>query len=323
MTLKDKVIVITGASKGLGNALALNFAENGAKLVLGYRNGKKMRSTIGKILAITNNKTNAKYFFTDVTFENHLEELANYALNTFGQIDVWINNAGIWYKSPVTEIEESKMEQVFETNTYGTIRGSKAALKKMTNQGFGHIINIVSTSGKTGKPNESVYCGSKFAVAGFTQALAKEVKENGILVTAIFPGGMKTGLFKDYTVDTSTFLNPKKVANLIRQVAQYSNANVPAEIDVPRDFNFSIISKLKEDNTFKSTVEAALSKLDNSFDIGRFYEEYSESLAKKHGCENLGEANGIACNQIFVLTVAFDDVVADGTVLELTCGITE
>ena len=145
MDLKNKVVVITGGSKGLGKVLALCFLKNGSKVVVCSREGefKNLKNGIIGVKA-------------DVTKENEIEALAKKVINDFGKIDIWVNNAGIWLPhKPIEETDWKRAHDLMEVNLFGTVYGSKIALAQMRKQNFGLIVNIISTSGLNGKINET------------------------------------------------------------------------------------------------------------------------------------------------------------------------
>lgn len=217
MDLKNKIVVITGGSKGLGKALALCFLKNGSKVVVCSREGEFNN--------LDNGITGIK---ADVTKEPEMEALAEKVINDFGKIDIWVNNAGIWLPhKPIEETDWERAHNLIEVNLFGMVYGSKAALAQMRKQDFGLIVNIISTSGLNGKINETAYCASKFAATGFTQSLAKEVDGEKIKVLGVYPGGMQTNLFDESKPQNYIeFMEPDFVA---REVINNLLQNKPAE----------------------------------------------------------------------------------------------
>lgn len=190
MNLEGKIVAITGGSKGLGKALAIAFGNKGAKVVIGARSKEELEATASE-LGIAS-------IVCDVTRESDVQNLADEVLKKHGRIDIWINDAGVWL--PHASIEETNWQRVhemFEVNIFGTIYGSKAALIQMRKQESGLIINILSTSALDGRPRSSGYCASKYAAAGFTKSLRKEVEGTDIKVFGIYPGGMQTSFFDE------------------------------------------------------------------------------------------------------------------------------
>ncbi len=206
MDLKDKIVVITGGSKGLGQALALCFLKNDSKVVICSREGK-----------IENFKSGIIGIKADVRKENELKALVKEVIKKFGKIDIWVNNAGIWLPhKPIEETDWERAHDLMEVNLFGMVYGSKTALTQMRKQNFGLIINIISTSGLDGKINETAYCASKFAATGFTKSLMKEVSGEKIKVLGVYPGGMQTNLFNESKPQNYIeFMDPNFVAGEI------------------------------------------------------------------------------------------------------------
>jgi len=204
MELKDKIVVITGGTKGLGKALALSFLENSSKVVVCSREESAPKDLNKEILWIK----------ADVTKEDELKNLAEKVVEKFGKLDIWINNAGIWLPHlPIQETDWERAHDLIKVNLFGTVYGSKNALTQMRKQGFGLILNILSTSALDGKVNETAYCSSKFAANGFTKSLMKEVDGRNIKVMAVYPGGMRTNLFDEKKPEKyNEFMDPNDVA---------------------------------------------------------------------------------------------------------------
>lgn len=208
MELKNKVVVITGGTKGLGRELAFSFLNNEAKVVVCSRNIDEIKEINNEgILGVV----------ADVTKEDEMNNLLLVAKEKFGQVDIWVNNAGIWLPHlPVEEVDWKRAHDLIEVNLFGTIYGSKAALSQMRKQDSGMIINILSTSALEGKINETAYCASKFAAKGFTESLRKEVEKENIKIISIYPGGTKTNLFDEKKPENySIYMDPKYVIGLI------------------------------------------------------------------------------------------------------------
>lgn len=207
MKIENKIIVITGATKGLGKALAQNFL-NRSNTVISSARTKNTSS---------DQNPNDIFIAADVTSEKEMENLANEVISRFGRINIWINNAGIWH--PHSSIEEINMDlahKMFEVNVFGTMYGSRSALKQMKKQNSGTIVNILSTSGLVGRPTSAAYCASKFAADGFTKSLRLATKEQNISVISVYPDGMQTDIFGDVKLSNyNEFLLPEKVAEEI------------------------------------------------------------------------------------------------------------
>lgn len=193
--IKGKVIIITGASSGIGQAAALGLAEKGAMVVLGARRQDKLEQLRSQITAAGGQ---AIYAVTDVTRLQDLENLVMLARKTYGKLDVMINNAGIAPLSLLEELRVEDWDNMIDVNIKGVLYGIAAALPVFRAQGFGHIINTASTAGLIITPLSAVYSGTKFAVRAISEGLRKEAGAN-LRVTLITPGIVNTNL-----VDTIT-----------------------------------------------------------------------------------------------------------------------
>ena len=209
----QKIVVITGGSKGIGKALAVVFIARGDQVVISSRNKAELDAVAAEVGAVA--------FPADVTDSDNVAALAAFAVEKFGRIDVWVNNAGVWMPhASLQDLDLKRVREMFEVNVYGLMYGSKAALIEMLKQGSGTIVNISSTSGLAGKPTSSGYAASKWAVRGFTDSIREECKGTGVQILTVYPGGTQTHLFdeapredyKDFM--TSSSLAEKIVANL-------------------------------------------------------------------------------------------------------------
>jgi len=209
MELKNKVVVITGAGRGLGKSLALILAEEGARLVLSGKDKEHLENLKKGI--------GGKIFSADITDENQVKELAKFAIKEFGRIDIWINNAGVWLPEvSIEEIDFKRVHDMFEVNVFGGMYGSREALKQMRKQGSGIILNIISTAALDGRKDLSGYIASKFAFNGFTKSLRDETKRENLKILSVFPGGMKTSIFDEKRPSNfDEFMDPNEVAQKI------------------------------------------------------------------------------------------------------------
>jgi NAD(P)-dependent dehydrogenase (short-subunit alcohol dehydrogenase family) len=192
--LQDKVVVITGASSGLGRAAAQEFARAGATVVLAARRADALQETAAQCRDLG---ATALVVVTDVTNEESVQRLAAEALDRYGRIDVWVNNAGV---SSFGLLENTPFEahrRVFETNVYGAMFGARAVLPTFRRQGRGVLINVGSTLSKVGQPFVPSYVISKFALRGLSEALRSELAEYpGIHVCTLLPYAMNTQHFE-------------------------------------------------------------------------------------------------------------------------------
>src|SRR5258708_10390929 len=186
--IKDKVVVITGASSGIGEATALLLAERGAKLVLGARRSDRLKALADRIAAAGGEAT---YAPTDVKRREDLSNLVKLACERYGKLDVLVNNAGIGPISPLDDLRVDEWDDMIDINIKGVLYGIAAALPVFRKQGFGHFVNTASTAGHTTSPNQSVYSGTKFAVRAISEGFRQEAGDK-LRVTIISPGFVRT-----------------------------------------------------------------------------------------------------------------------------------
>lgn len=182
--IAGKVVVITGASSGIGEATARLLAQSGASVVLGARRTEKLEALTS---AIRSEGGSAHYRILDVTKRDQMEELINYVKNTFGQVDVIVNNAGVMPLSKLEALKVDEWDRMIDVNIRGVLHGIAAGLPIMKEQGFGQFINISSIGGHTVSPTAAVYCATKFAVRAISEGLRMEVGDD-IRVTIVSPG---------------------------------------------------------------------------------------------------------------------------------------
>jgi NAD(P)-dependent dehydrogenase (short-subunit alcohol dehydrogenase family) len=189
MRLKDKVAIVTGASQGIGQAIALAFAREGAKVVLAARNQKNLEGTARKVAALSGNSLTALVVPVDQTDEGQVRTLVEKTLAEFGTIDILVNNSGIAGPTkPCEEVTKEEWEECMSVNVTGMFLCAKHVVPVMKKNRRGRIINVSSISGKRPLPNRTPYTASKMAVIGFTRTLAFELGEYGVTVNAICPG---------------------------------------------------------------------------------------------------------------------------------------
>src|SRR2546429_4122266 len=186
--VKDKVIVITGASSGIGEATALLLAERGAKVVLGARRSDRLEALTARMADAGGEAT---YACTDVKRREDLSNLVRLACERYGKLDVLVNNAGIMPVSPLDDLRVEDWEEMIDINIKGVLYGIAAALPVFRKQGFGHFVNTASTAGHKTVPNQSVYSGTKMAVRAISQGLRQEAGDK-LRVTIISPGFVQT-----------------------------------------------------------------------------------------------------------------------------------
>ena len=210
--IENKVVVITGASSGLGEATARLLAQGGAKLMLGARR-------VDRLAALARDIGQPEAFLaTDVTDALQVKALVDRAVEQYGRIDVIINNAGLMPHSPLERFKIDDWDRMIDVNIKGVLYGIAAALPHMTAQKSGHIINVSSVAGHKVGPGGAVYSATKHAVRVISEGLRQEVKPHNIRTTIISPGAVETELPNSIT--------EPDVAERIRKV--YENA-IPAD----------------------------------------------------------------------------------------------
>lgn len=191
MALKGKVIIITGASSGIGKATAELLAKAGAKLVLIARRKDRLdeiKDSLPEGCIST--------YQADVTNFEELQAAVDFTVDKFGRVDVMYNNAGIMPVNPLIKGQRQEWQKILDVNVMGVLNGIAAVLPTMVKQGRGHIIATDSVAGHVVVPNLAVYNGSKFAVRAIMEGLRQEQRENGIKTSIVSPGAVHTELFK-------------------------------------------------------------------------------------------------------------------------------
>lgn len=194
--ITGKVIIITGASSGMGEATARGLAAKGAKVVLGARRKDRLEALVKEIKAAGGEAIAA---VTDVTKLDDVKRLVDAGKNQFGRVDVIFNNAGIMPLSPLASMRIDEWDQMIDVNMKGTLYGIAAALPYMQEQKSGHIINVSSVYGHKVVATGAVYCATKHAVRAISEGLRQEVKDFNIRVTTISPGAVDTELTQHIT----------------------------------------------------------------------------------------------------------------------------
>ena len=189
--IEGKVVVITGASSGNGEATARYLSSRGATVVLGARRADRLQSLADEL---THKGGKALAIQTDVTEVNQVKRLVDEAVKTFGRIDVLINNAGLMPHSPLERLKIDDWDRTIDVNLKGVLYGIAAALPYMKQQKSGHFINVSSVAGHKVRPGSAVYAATKAAVLVISEGLRQEVKPYNIRTTVISPGALATEL---------------------------------------------------------------------------------------------------------------------------------
>lgn len=200
LSLENKVAIVTGGSRGIGRAIALEFAERGAAIVVNYNKSPEAAEEVVKRIQEAGGKAAA--FQADVSDFKQAEALIKFAIDTFGDLSILVNNAGITRDQLIMMMPEADWDAVINTNLKSTFNCSKAAVKHMMRKRTGRIINMASVAGQMGNPGQTNYSASKGGQIAFTKALAREVAARNITVNAIAPGFVDTEILDAMTPET-------------------------------------------------------------------------------------------------------------------------
>ncbi|MFG6114933.1 SDR family oxidoreductase [Halobacillus sp. MO56] len=195
--IKNKTAIITGASSGIGEAIAMHLAEAGANIVLAARRKERLEEIALKIQQ--KHSVHIKAVETDVTNREEVEQLVAEAKDAFGSVDVFVNNAGVMLLSFLKNDHVDEWEKMVDVNIKGVLFGVHAALPTMLEQESGHIINVSSVAGHEVFPSSSVYSATKYAVRALSMGMEKELSKTGVRVTNISPGAVSTELTEHIT----------------------------------------------------------------------------------------------------------------------------
>jgi short-subunit dehydrogenase len=225
MKFAGKTVVITGASPGIGRQTAIDFARNGASSVaLVSRSESKLLPVAGEISRVSP-KCRVFQYPCDVSDKHQVMEMGRQVLAQIGHVDVLVNNAGFGIFKKVSETTIEEMESVNNTNYCGMLYCTKAFIASMLEKRSGHIVNVASVAGSFGVAGLAAYCGSKFAMLGFSESLYHELKGTGVGITVVSPIGVKTNFFAHESFSggmpnyTGFALSPQAVSRAVLRAA--------------------------------------------------------------------------------------------------------
>jgi 3-oxoacyl-[acyl-carrier protein] reductase len=222
--LQDQVAIVTGASRGIGRAIALQLASQGAKVVVNYASSSTAADQV--VAEITGNGGEAIALQADVSQADQVDALIKATIDKFNRIDILVNNAGITRDTLLLRMKLEEWQAVIDLNLTGVFLCTKAVSKLMLKQRSGRIINISSVAGQMGNPGQANYSAAKAGVIGFTKTMAKELASRGITVNAVAPGFIKTDMTNDLKAEgilqfipLGRFGEPEDIAGMVRFLA--------------------------------------------------------------------------------------------------------
>ena len=195
--LKDKVALVTGASRGIGREIAITLARYGAKVIVNYNGSEAAANEV--VATIRENGGEAMAVKANVAVEDECKEMIEGALATYGKVDILVNNAGVTRDNLLMKITEEDFDMVLDTNLKGTFFTIKHMYRAFLKQRSGRIINMSSVTGLSGNAGQGNYAASKAAVVGLTKSMAKELASRGVTVNAVAPGFIATDMTAQMT----------------------------------------------------------------------------------------------------------------------------
>jgi 3-oxoacyl-[acyl-carrier protein] reductase len=192
ISLKDKVAVITGASRGIGKATALLFAQAGCNLLINFHADEKAAAEV--VSGAEKMRVKARPYRADVSQKDQVNEMVEFTVSEFGKIDILVNNAGIWKYAAIDKMTEEQLHKTLDLNLFGAFHVITASVPHMIKQNCGNIINISYTAGQRGEPFHSHYAASKGAIISLTKSLAAELALHHIRVNCVAPGWVDTDM---------------------------------------------------------------------------------------------------------------------------------
>jgi uncharacterized protein len=256
ISLKDRVILITGASSGIGAATARLLAAKGAIPILTARSADKLQELSAEIPG------EHAFYPMDVTDAGQVQQVVAAVHERFGRLDILLNNAGYGQFMSFADASLEHFQDMMDVNYMGVVRCTKAVLPYMTEAGQGHIVNVASIAGKLGTARSTAYSATKHAVLGFTDSLRQELRDSGVLVSAVNPGPIDTPFFRRADPE-GTYL--RSIAWLLMPAEKVARAIVTVmERRIPeKDLPWLASAGVRIRRTFPRWTEAAAARLLN------------------------------------------------------------
>jgi 3-oxoacyl-[acyl-carrier protein] reductase len=226
-SLEGKVAVITGASRGIGLAIAQRLGEMGAKLSICARDPQRLEATTNHLRMVASSVFAAP---VDVTRADQIATFVQYTQKNLGPIDILVNNAGIGWFGPTHEATEQTWDSILDTNLKSVFLVSKAVAPGMIERKTGHIVNISSLAGKNAFKNGGIYCASKWGLLGLTECMAEDLRQHGIRVSAVCPGSVATDFSPHTGKDPAKMLQAEDIAHAVEMIVTQSPQSFISEI---------------------------------------------------------------------------------------------
>ena len=231
MRLRDKTVIVTGASSGIGRETAIAFARADVKLVLASRNEAALNELAAEVLPLVQR---VLVIPTDVTQRVTVDAMAEQAAQEMGSIDILVNNAGVGLNALLAEGSMTNIRRLFEVNVFGALHCIQAVVPYMRRQGSGQIINVSSVAGKIATPRNGAYAATKFALTAISDALRLELADYGITVTTVYPGVTDTPFMNNVLKEVEVppipgivrGVSARRVANAIVRAARWEKREV-------------------------------------------------------------------------------------------------
>jgi short-subunit dehydrogenase len=228
---KGKVVLVTGASSGIGRQVSLDFSDHGAQTIILVARSQSKLEDLEKIIR-RKFATDVRVYPCDISKKTEVAKMGREILERYGYIDILVNNAGFGIYGKVQRQSIEDIESIIFTNYLGMVYCTKLFLDSMTSRKSGHIVNVASVAGSFGVAGLSAYCASKYAVLGFSESLSQELHGTGIGITVVSPIGVKTNFFSNDSFSGKTpnytgfMLEPKTVSNAILAAANSSRLEI-------------------------------------------------------------------------------------------------
>ena len=232
MQITNSTAVVTGATTGIGRAIALALGERGASVAVCARNQQAVERMVGEL---ESRGVTATGLACDVSDEQAIARFAEHVHQQFGHVDALVNNAGIGHLGEFLDLTTNQIDETFAVNVRGLMLVTAAFLPRMLEREIGHIVNVASLAGRNGFVGGTVYGASKHAVMGFSKSLMLEVREKNIRVVAICPGTVETPFFEKTGIDLQNadkVLQPEDVAATVVAALELPQRALVSELDI-------------------------------------------------------------------------------------------